>query len=236
MAQAAAGKLHSRRGLSLLAAILLVLVVVMCVLVSIPLVRRYTRQADTFGCAAAMDSATRQIAIDYLAQEQNPTPERVRQVVERAMRDVDALCPAGGEVYVVSNPNGQPPFALVCGLHGSDARQNTRLNAQRVLERLNAALLQARRDGDELPRTLTVTLHGEVLTAQLVTEEVPLKRGTATTSGYEGTVVFYGIAGHGEVGMGTTADDGEICYLAFADETHCALWTAGQPWSGDSYR
>lgn len=232
MARCAAEKLHSRRGITLLAVLVIIAVLAVVVTVAIPAVKHYSRKADDFGCATALETARRQITIDHLTEVANESPERIATVVEKAMRSLDTLCPNGGEVYVVPTPDGDEPFALVCGLHGKDKKQNTRLNAQRMLDNVTASLAA----GDEAPDAVEVTLHGKPLTVKRVEEPVDIKRGTATTSGYEGTVAFYGVAGSGEVGESTSAKEGSICYFVFADEDHCAVWKAGAGWSGDSYQ
>lgn len=230
-------KLHSRSGMSWLLAILLVAIIVMSVVVCIPWVRGIRQQADDVGCDTAVENARRELTVAYLSEGAKPTEDWARRTLAKTYRELDGLCPVGGEIYVVDNPNDDElPIAIVCGLHGRDAKQNTRLNAKRALQRLREELLQSRKDGQPLPEALTVSLNGTFLTARLVTEPVNLKRGTATTSGYDGTVAFYGIAGNGGVGEDAAVREGEICYFAFADEQHCAIYEAGSQWTGDSYR
>ena len=216
-------KLRDRRGVSRIIVILAVLVLVMAVAIAVPQVQEVFRQSEAVGCGSAMDSAARRIAEDYLGGNTNPTPQQLKDVVDRAMIGFDELCPAGGNVYLVPQEGKEPPFRLVCGKHDGDAKLRTRLNAEHVRNEAREALLERKKAGEPLPESLTVELGHKDLTVERVAEPVRLTRGTGTTEGYEGTVAFF------------MAEDGELSYLAFADELHCAIWQKDHEWSGDSY-
>ena len=189
----------------------------------------------------SLDSASRQIAVDYLSGRTDPTPEEVREVAEKAMLGWDDICPAGGSVYVVENPNKDDPntlpFRLVCGLHGTDEKQCTRLNASNVYKQVLEAVRAAQLQGTTYPESVTVSLHHKDLTAYLVDEATGFKRGTATTAGYEkaGIVAYYSIVGHSDYGSDSGLKDGRVWYFSFADENHCANWSYRSGWTGDSY-
>lgn len=236
MARRSAEKLHSRRGMSWLVAILLLAIIAMSVVVCIPWFKGFRRDAVSVGCDTAIENATRELKAAYISESPQLTEAWMRRVLAGTYRSLDELCPDGGEIYLVKDPGSDPPFRIVCGLHGRDAKQVTRLNALRALQRCQEELAVSRSGGVPLPETMTVVLNGKLLTARLVTEEVPLKRGTRTTSGYDGIVAFYGIAGNGETWDGVPVPKGQICYFAYADENHCAIFTEGLYWTGDSYR
>ena len=69
-------------------------------------------------------------------------------------------------------------------------------------------------------------------------EPTNLKRGTRTTMGMEnaGIVAYYSIKNHSDFGADSKAEEGTIWYFSFADEDHCATWTADEQWTGDSYQ
>ncbi len=211
------------RGVSRITAILLVLVIVMSVVVSIPTVKYYRDRSARLACAAGLDTARRRLAQDYLSGDFTQTNVSAVEAVAAAMNGWEDLCPSGGKVYLVENRgegllDGQMPYDLVCGMHGADKKQCTRLNAGYVLDQLREGLRTAARNGAPAPAVLIFTLNGKTRKAQRTDEEVPFKRGTATTKGYEGK-----------------GKAGEICYFSFADEDHCAAWRADDGWTGDSY-
>ena len=230
------------RGISRITAILLVLVIVMSVVVSIPTVKYYRDRSARLACAAGLDTARRRLAQDYLSGDFTQTNVSAVEAVAVAMNGWEDLCPSGGKVYLVENRgegllDGQMPYDLVCGMHGADKKQCTRLNAGYVLDQLREGLRTAARNGDPAPASLTFTLNGKTRKAQRTDEEVPFKRGTATTKGYEGKgiVAFYGVAGQDGAWADAGGKAGEICYFSFADEDHCAAWQADDGWTGDSY-
>ncbi len=225
-------KLHSRRGISRAVAILLILIAVMLVLISGPAYRAYKYHADELGCAASLKTASDSITIDFLFNGEPIATDDISDILGETMPGRDKLCPAGGTVYLIPLENGT--YELVCGLHGKDARQRTRLNASYALERLRDALLELRKQGEPIPETVTVMLNGQELPCVYTTEALNIKRGTKTTEGYEDTVAFFGVAG--EPGWeDAVAGKGEVCYFAFADEDYCALWRFNNGWTGDSY-
>ena len=73
------GKLLGKNGISRMVAILLILVLVMLVVVSIPVYKYYKAYADNVACVQSLDSAWRQIAVDYLSNNPDPTPEEVNE-------------------------------------------------------------------------------------------------------------------------------------------------------------
>ena len=230
------GKVRGRAGIARLHVILIVLVVIMLVVVSIPVYQYYKENADRIACVQSLDSASRQIAVDYLSGNTDPSPEEVRAVAEHAMLGWDDICPAGGSVYVVeTDEDNELPYELVCGLHGTDKKQCTRLNASNVYEQVLKAVRNERLRGNDFPESVTVELHHKPITAYLVDDYTGLKRGTGSTTGYEGTVVYYSIVGHSDFGKDSGLKEGRVWYFSYADEDHCANWSYRNGWTGDSY-
>lgn len=230
-------KLHSDRGMSWLIAILLLAVIVLSITALIPSYRRYQEQGKAVACATALDTARRQLAADFmLGGFENGKAEEAKEFVSYVMNGWDDLCPDYGTVYIVRRTDDSPmDWDIVCGLHCSDKKLRTRLNADYVLEQLREALKTAQADGVQYPESLTYTLHGKTRTALLVDASTNLKRGTSTTEGYEGIVAFYSLVGHSDFGAGK-GKDGALWYFSYADEAHCANWRADDGWTGDSYR
>ena len=230
-------KLHSESGISWLIAILLAAVLVLSVTAMIPTYRRYQEKGKAVACATALDTARRQLASDFMIGGfENGKADEAKGFVSKVMNGWDDLCPDYGTVYIVRRTDDSPmDWDIVCGLHCSDKKLCTRLNADYVLEQLKEALKKAQADGVQYPESLTYTLHGKTRTALLVDASTNLKRGTSTTSGYEGIVAFYSIVGHSDYGA-AKGKDGALWYFSYADENHCANWSADKGWTGDSYR
>ena len=220
----------SCRGMSRAVAILLVLVAVMALIVAIPPTWRYFKsRSSEIACVQSLDSATRQISVDFLYQyyaDDEQTAEEVKAEAARAMLGWEDICPAGGTVYVVRNPSEDEglPYLLVCGLHNKDSKLCTRLNADYVLDQLRDTLYKEKTLGHDLPENVEASLHHQPLTVVRLSEPNDLKRGTGSTIGHKGTEVYY-----------TRDDDGTVNWFVFADEKHAAVWTPSNGWSGDSY-
>jgi hypothetical protein len=237
MSRSPAEKLNNNRGISRLAALLLVLIIVMSAMIAVPHLLSYNAQGEAVACAAALDTASRRLAQDYLDGNYDQNAAEAQKVVTVAMNGWDDLCPGGGKVYLVETKNKDLPYELVCGKHDHDAKRRTRLNSGYVLEQLKEGLRKARRDGKPYPEKLVFSLNGKQWTARLTDEATGFKRGTATTAGMEGKgiVAYYAIAGHSDFCADSGAKEGSICYFSFADEQHCANWRYDDGWTGDSY-
>ena len=237
MLSALRAKLHNRRGVSWLIVILLVLVIVLAVTSMIPSYLRYRRQAKAFACATALDTAKRQLAADFMLNGfENGSAEDAKALVTRVMNGWEDLCPDGGNVYIVPKGDSPMDWDVYCGLHGSDRKRCTRLNADNVFKQLQEGLLQAQRNGVEYPESLPFTLHHRSYTAYLVDEPTALRWGTKLTEGYDGIVAYYSIVGHSDFGKDSGMAKGKLWYFSYADEEHCANWNYHDSWTGDSYR
>ena len=208
------------------------LVAVMLVIIAIPSWQSYRKRAEVLACEQAMKSAKDGLIIDYLDNWQEGTVQDAMATLDQVMPARANICPAGGTVYLVRNAQGI--FEPICGLHASDTALRVRLNASRAKEILEGTLLKYRKKG-ELPQAVNIELNGKMLSIQHVTEKQLIRRGTATTNGYEGIVSFFGLAGEGDF-ADSDAPDGELVYFVYADEEHCAIWRADDGWSGDAYK
>ena len=235
MLRRAGRKLNQTGGIARLILILLVLVLVLTAAALYPVIQRYRFRADALGCLAGLDTARRQLAAEYLFEGKNGSAEEARDYVGYVMAGWDDLCPGGGTTYIVPMENSELAWDVVCGLHGQDRKQCTRLNADYVLQQLREELRKSRLLGVDFPEKLTVTLHHRPLEAKLVAEDTGIRRGTASTAGVKGTVVSYAVAGFSDFGSDRDVPFGEICWFSYADEEHCANWCAWDGWTGDSY-
>ena len=228
-------KLHQNRGIARLIVILTVLAVILLAVALYPVVQHYRFRADALGCLAGLDTARRQLADLYLFEGENRSAEEARDYVGFVMAGWDDLCPGGGTTYIVPKEDSELAWDVVCGLHGSDRKQCTRLNADYVLEQLQEELRSAQVLGTKYPESMTVSLHHKPLEARITEEDTGLRRGTRATVGAKGTLVSYAIAGYSDFGTGRGVPTGEISWFSFADEEHCANWSAWGGWTGDSY-
>lgn len=228
-------KLHQTLGIARLVVILTVLALVLVAAALYPVIQHYRFRADALGCLAGLDTARRQLAAEYLFEGENSSAEQARDFVGFVMAGWDDLCPGGGTTYIVPKDNSELAWDVVCGLHGQDRRQCTRLNADYVLQQLREELRTAQVLGTTYPERMTVTLHHKPLEALITEEDTGLRRGTRATVGAKGTLVSYAIAGYSDFGTGRGVPVGEISWFSYADEEHCANWSAWDGWTGDSY-
>lgn len=228
-------KLHQTLGIARLVVILTVLALVLVAAALYPMIQHYRFRADALGCLAGLDTARRQLAAAYLFEGENSSAEQARDYVGFVMAGWDDLCPGGGTTYIVPKDDSELAWDVVCGLHGQDRKQCTRLNADYVLEQLREELRTAQVLGTTYPERMTVTLHHKPLEARITEEDTGLRRGTRATIGAKGTLVSYAIAGYSDFGTGRGVPVGEISWFSYADEEHCANWSAWDGWTGDSY-
>ena len=236
MAAPSAGqRLHSRGGLiNRLTAFLLALIALMLVVIAIPSWERFSYRSQKTACQQAIKSAQDGLIIEYLSRYEEESADEARKTLDAVLPERPNICPSYGTIYLVRMENGI--FEPVCGLHDSDIPRRTRLNASRAKELLEGGLEAARQRGETVGNLplVEISLNGKTLTCLHVREEEPLYRGTKTTSGYEGTVAFYGLAGEGTFAQ-TAYPIAKVCYFLYADEDSCAVWRAGEGWSGLAY-
>ena len=232
----ARGRMKDRRGRSRIVTILLILIVIMAGVMAYPIYEHYRDEAGRAECEAAMATARREMSTDYVLSLSAVNYTASDALSSIVMYGRDNICPVGGTVYIIeTDSTNSTPFELVCGLHDTDLKRRTKLNANYVFAEVKDAVQLAQSRGEAYPASVTVKLNGKELTAQLVDESTGLRRGTDRTKDYEGTVAFYSIVGHSEYGADSGLEDGEIWYFSFADENHCANWTNKKSWTGDSY-
>lgn len=219
------GKMRSASGVARFVWIVAAITLVMLIIVAIPGWRYYKSIADEIGCLTALDSAWRQMAVDYLANNQNPTAEEVKEVVTYAMDGWEDLCPGGGNVYVHATGEDDVtgvPYELVCGIHGEQPKR-CRLNADYAMELLETQL-RTMRLRNQTPGDVTVKLNGKELTITLLEEPNNLRRGTDATIDYDGITAFYCLDG-----------DDRIEWFVYADPDYAAVWQERDGWTGTAY-
>lgn len=228
------GPRASRGGVTRAAAILLALIAVMLVIIAMPSFRVFEYRSEKMACEQAMKSARDGLIIEYLSNWKAGTVEEAMVTLDQVMPARPNICPSGGTVYLLRGDNGI--YEPVCGLHNDDKKLRVRLNASRARELLAQGLREQRWALRTEPESVEINLNGKSLECKRVQQEQYISRGTATTSGFEGTVCLYGIAGDGDFTVSKNARKGEICYFVYADENHCALWRASDGWTGDAYQ
>ncbi len=217
-------KLASRRGVNRAVALVLVLVLVLAVVISIPVYLSYKKKADQFSCTVALKKAQDMLDVEFLWNYELGHDEALR-VVERAKWEMDALCPAGGDYYLVDRPESDQKFRVTCGIHEKDTYLRTRLNAAHTLELLNEALAGCARRGIDVPEEgFTFRLNGKELPVVRLEEPVDLRWGTDASIDYEGIVSFF-----------TLAEDGSVAWFVYADENHASVYRSGNDWIGDAW-
>ncbi len=216
-----------------LVAILVVLVIIMLGILAIPAWNAFQKLTAEGACEQAMKSASDGLIIDFLFndQEEGSTKEAM-VVLDEVMPGRENICPTGGTVYLVRNEDGviQP----VCGLHNSDDKLKTRLNASRAKDLLNERLRKERRQSETEPESIMIELNGKELECIRTDREWYLARGTKKTKDYDGVVCFYGLSGEGAF-SNSSAKKNKICYFVYADEEYCAIWHIDDGWTGDAY-
>ncbi len=222
-------KLHSDRGMNRLVAIALVLVVVLVLAALYPAYRLYKTRSDTLGCLAAMKKAQDWLDVEYLTHY-SMTLEEAEAVVEKSRWEMDTVCPAGGDSHLVYREDSEQVYRIVCGLHDADTFERTRLNAGSVYDKLKDELAWAKRRGQAAPDVVTMTLNSREFEIVRLDEPNELRYGTASTTGFKGTVSYYSVDGNGE-----------LCWFVYADPNHAVVWRAEDAhaaragWSGDAY-
>ena len=232
-------RLRDDHGISRAVIIMLFLVIVMSIVISIPTFIHYRNVWREMQCMTSLDSAKRQMIDEFLMSGGELEVDEAKDHVGYVMNGWDDLCPGGGTVYITPDldDDAKIPYKLVCGVHGPDEKERTRLNAEYVLDQIRDRIKIEAAKGEAIPETVTVTVNSETYEARLVTEDVNIRHGTYSTPDIdEETVVYYGIKGHGTVGEDPIASDGEVCYFAFADEKWCANWHAKSGRGGDAWQ
>lgn len=217
--------LRGNDGIARAVVLMLILVGVMLIVVAIPIYRHNRAIAREIGCMQSLDSATRQLAVDFLMIKDDPTPDYVKEVATRAMDGWEDLCPAYGTVYIVKTHNEEGvPYRLVCGMHDPDLRERTRLNADNVFNQVKTEVHTAWAKKIEMQENVVASLNGETLEVVLLSEPNDLRRGTDSSVGYKGTQAFFTVNGKGG-----------LSWFVYADENHAAVWREDDGWTGDSY-
>ncbi len=216
---------NTKGGTARILVILSALILIMVGIMLIPSWKDFRFESECRGCEQAMDTATDGLRIEYLDTFEEGSVREARKSLSEFMPEREDICPSHGNVYLIKNDEGV--FEPVCGLHNRDAARRTRLNASytgNALEEARKNYFEKAEDGDPEPEKLTVKVNNKPLDCVYVTEEVPIRRGTKTTKGYDGVVAFYG-----------TGDNNEINYFVYADDDYVAIWHENDGWTGTAY-
>ncbi len=217
-------KLASKQGVNRAVALVLLLVLALAVVISIPVYLSYQKRADQFGCAVALKKAQDMLDVEFLWNYELGHDEALA-VADRAKWEMDALCPAGGDYYLVDRPESDQVYRVTCGIHEKNTYLRTRLNASHVLELLEGAMADCVRRGVEVPEEgFTFLVNGRELPVRRLEEPVDLRWGTSASIDYEGIVCFF-----------TLAEDGSVAWFVYADENHASVYRALNDWSGDAW-
>ena len=223
---------RSRGGVNRVIVILLALIAVMLVIIAMPSWDSFRDRSEHIACEQALKSARDGLIIDYFDNWEAGSVEDAMLTLDEVMPARANICPSGGTVYLIRGANGI--FEPVCGLHDTDTKRRTRLNASRALDLMNEALRQARKRSGKEPESVQIKLNGKTLVVERVDAVPNLRRGTATTNGFDGVVAFYGLAGEGDF-ADVKAKAGTVCYFIYADEDHCCTWRLKENWTGEAY-
>ena len=227
-------KIHSERGLARIHVILIVLCAVLIVTAFVPVYRKYRYHAQWLACADSLRVVNGALVVELLDKGEAEALDKAEKDLVSILPGRDGYCPSGGTVYFIKQKDGA--WKAVCGMHDSDHAERTRLNASYVLKQVQEKVRNELIRGNSFPENVTVKLNGKTLTCTLVTEEIPLKRGTGTSQGYEekGTVAYYGLEGRGSF-QGTGVPEGQVVYFCFANEEFNARWRVRDSWTGSAY-
>lgn len=210
-------KLNSRSGVNRLIAVLTLLVAVLAVIVLVKPVRDWLWHGSSDSCDLAVRRTEDLLRQEFLLGEITDEESAVE-----LMKAKGSFCAAGGELYLIWDEDDPSRLEVVCGIHDSDTERRTRLNSRSAFDRVNAVLEASVRLEHPIPDPLEIVLNGKTLVAERTTEEPPLRRGTRSTPGYKGTVIYY-----------IADDNGNMTYFCYADEDHCWRWRAGTGWVGE---
>jgi len=216
-------KLLSRRGINRLVAILVALGIVLVIVAGIPIYRAYKARADIYSCTVATKKAQDMLDVEFLWNYEL-SHEEAEAVIERAKMEMDALCPAGGDYFLVDREDSDQRYRVTCGIHEADTRLRTRLNAYHVYELLGEEIIYARRRGEALDDPVVLTVNGRKLEVTELEEPNDLRYGTGSNIDYDGIVCFF-----------TRDDAGELNWFVYADENHAGRWNPVDGWTGDAY-
>ena len=227
-------KAGSTAGLARIHVLLLLLCILLALMIYWPRYRAHRQHAQEVACMTSLRVVNGALVLDMISRGNAASLDDTAQELVSTLPGRDGYCPSGGTVYFLKQKNGE--WKAVCGMHDEDPALRTRLNASYVLSQVRDRVNEAKCRGAAPPEEVTAELNGKKLSCVLVEAETGIRRGTATTAGYErkGTVAFYGLEGRGSF-QDTGAKAGEICYFCLADPENSAVWNSTGGWSGSAF-
>ncbi len=220
MKQTVKGKLNDKKGAVRKLDIVVIVVAVLVIIAALfPVVRSFVKRGGDNGCDLAIKRT-----LDMLRYEKIEDGDLDLETAQRLVEEKGSFCAAGGEFFVIEDKSDLG-YNVVCGLHDTNKSRRAQLNAERALERLQAALADAKRLNDPVPETVELTLNSASLTAERRYSRPDITRGTYLTPGYEGIVALY-----------VVGKDGELDYFCYADPDRCMRWRADYGWLSENDR
>ena len=228
-------KLKSTSGLARIHVLLLLLCILLALMLYWPLAQANRQHAQEMVCMTSLRVVNGALVLDMVSSGNTSSLDEAAEELVSTLPGRDGYCPSGGTVYFLKQKKGGE-WKAVCGMHDEDHALRTRLNASYVLRQGRNKVTAAGLRGSAPAESVTAELNGKKISCVLVSEETGIRRGTATTPGYErkGTVVFYGLEGTGNF-RNTGVGKGAVCYFCFADAENSALWRSTGGWSGSAF-
>ena len=208
----------NNKGVALLVIILFVFVIILCILFCIPFIHNYITQAQTVGCATQLRTAKSSLSISVLEGNTIDDGLETFVIMDETIPGFEGECPAGGTIYAIKD-SSKLGYSLICGLHGKDLKQVTRLNAYNALKQIQ--------ENQE-----TVVINGKTYTPVLVSEKVKYSQLSPQAKKDGHPVIYYGVNENGF--NAKEYKENEVVYLAYADENYNASWSYNSSWTGTS--
>lgn len=217
-------KLRNNHGINRLVLILIILLLIAIAVAAKPVYNLIMANAEEKACVVALKKAQDMLDTAYL-DNYTLSYEDAVAVVERSKWEMDALCPGGGDYFIIDEEARNQGYVVSCGLHEKDTKLRTRLNATHVKKLLEAAMEEIANRGQKVTEdSFTFTVNSKELVVERLAGDNGLRWGTSSSIDFSGVVAFFSLS-----------SKGEMDWFVYADENHAAVWNAGSGWSGDAY-
>lgn len=226
---------QNQRGIAWIFVVLLILILALLILIFIPVYRQYRYHADEIGCTTALKTANDQLAIACLSDAEL-SAEEAKEVVSKAMGGWDDLCVGHGTIYLVETKDSEVPYEVVCGLHDTDLKEKTRLNASHVLKQIQSQVKSAQLQGERYPDRITVELNGKQYDAVLTEEKSRFRSTGLLTESAEDTEIYYALTGYGSGESDSEASESSVCDFSYTEKGYCVIWSSKDGWFEDSFQ
>ncbi len=202
--------------------LLVLIILLLVVMVVLPLIEQQRLKAEAYACSIAMKKAEDVLLVEVLSDPEL-SESKAAFVVDESKLEMDSLCPSHGDFYLVPQSG---TWHVTCGIHESNTKIRTRLNATRILDLLNAEIAERRRLGVAFDDSvITWEINGQPLNVTRLEGNNGLRRGTDYSIDFDGVVCFYSLD-----------FSGDVHWFVYADNNHAAVWKEEDGWSGDAYK